>query len=106
MCVCMCMYVYVQPVILILFIIIILFINFLTIYFDGSIAVKQSKASYRHVPGSTLGSSCFSLVFIENLVYIKSKYKTNILLFVYYYYCLQLSWVVIYNMYIVHCTSL
>ena len=33
---------------------------------DGS--VGQPKASKSEVPGPTPGSSCFSLVFIENLI--------------------------------------
>ena len=35
----------------------------------------QPKASKPEVPGSTPGRSCFSLVFIKNLIHDKSKHK-------------------------------
>ena len=45
-------------------------------------------------PGSTPGSSCFSLVFINNLINDKSKHKKqNVTI------CFVLSLTVIYNMY-------
>ena len=62
---------------------------------DGS--VGQPKASKPEVPGSTPDSSCFSLVFIKNLINDKSKHKKKkMLLFV--LYCPGLL-TVIYNMY-------
>ena len=45
---------------------------------SGSMAVVQPKASKPEVPGSTPGSSCFSLVFIKNLIHDKSKHKTKL----------------------------
>ena len=60
---------------------------------DGS--VGQPKDSNPEVPSSTPGSSCFSLVFIKNLIHDKSKHKKKTLLFV--LYCPGLT--VIYNMY-------
>ena len=49
-------------------------------------SVGQPKASKPEVPSSTPGSSCFSFVFIKNLIDNKSKHKnknvTNILEFV------------------------
>ena len=56
----------------------------------------MAQASKPEVPGSTPGSSCFSLVFIKNLIHDKSKHKTKMLLFV--LYCPGLP-TVIYNMY-------
>ena len=38
-------------------------------------SVGQPKASKPEVLGTTLGSSCFSLVFIKNLINDKSKHK-------------------------------
>ena len=38
----------------------------------------QPKASKPDVPGSTKDSSCFSLVFIKNLIYDKSKTRKKI----------------------------
>ena len=61
---------------------------------DGS--VGQPKASKPDVPGSTPGSSCFSLVFIKNFINDKSKHKKTILLIV--LYCPG-PLAVIYNMY-------
>ena len=61
---------------------------------DGS--VGQSKASKPEVPGTTPDSSCFSLVFIKNLINDKSKHKKkNVTI------CFVLSGLltVIYNMY-------
>ena len=51
----------------------------------GSMA--QSKASKRDVPDSTPGSSCFSLVFIKNLINDKSKHKNKM----YYLFCIVLD---------------
>ena len=48
-------------------------------------SVRQPKASKPEVPGSTPGSSCFSLAFIENLINEKSKNK----IFFYYLYCID-----------------
>ena len=42
---------------------------------DGS--VGQPKASKPEVPGTTPDSSCFSLVFIKNLINDKSKHKNK-----------------------------
>ena len=39
------------------------------------ILLEQSKANNPEVPGSTPGSSGFSLVFIKNLINDKSKHK-------------------------------
>ena len=39
------------------------------------IPMGQPKASKPEVSGSTPGSSCFSLVFIKNLINDKSKHK-------------------------------
>ena len=50
-------------------------------------SVGQPKAYKPEVPGSTLGSSCFSLVFIKNLINDKSKHKINC----YYLYCIVLG---------------
>ena len=47
-------------------------------------SVVQSKTSKREVPGSTPSSSCFSLVFIKNLINNKSKHMTKMLLFILY----------------------
>ena len=38
-------------------------------------SVGQPKASKPEVPSSNPGSSCFSLVFIKNLINDKSKHK-------------------------------
>ena len=59
-------------------------------------SVGQPKASKPEVPGSTPGSSCFSPVFIKNLINDKSKHKNNMLLFVLYS---PGPLAVIYNMY-------
>ena len=52
----------------------------------GSMAQwKKPKASKPEVPGSTPGSSCFSLVFIKNLINdISKNKKKKMLLFVLY----------------------
>ena len=47
-------------------------------------SVRQPKASKQEFPSSTSGSSCFYLVFINNLINDKSKYKNKMLLFVLY----------------------
>ena len=57
---------------------------------------KVSKASKRDVLSSTRGGSCFSLVFINNLINNKSKHKNFFLLFM--LYCPG-SLTIIYNMY-------
>ena len=56
----------------------------------------NQKLVLPEVPCSTQGSSCFSLVFIKNLIHDKSKPKNTIFLFV--LYCPGFL-TVIYNMY-------
>ena len=56
----------------------------------------NQKASKPEVPSSTPGISCFSLVFIKNLINDKSKHKKKVLLFVLYY---PGTLTVIYNIY-------
>ena len=63
-------------------------------------SVGQPKAGKPEVPGSTPGSSCFSLMFIKNLINNKSKHKKQMLLFVLYY---QGPLTFIYNMYYDFC---
>ena len=48
-------------------------------------SMGQPKASKPEVPGSTPDSSCFSLVFIKNLIINKSKHKKTKC---YYLYCI------------------
>ena len=47
-------------------------------------SMGQPKASKPDVPGSTPGSSCFSLVFIKNLI----KVNQNTIIKCYYLYCI------------------
>ena len=54
----------------------------LIVWVHGS--VGQPKASKPEIPGTTTGSSCFSLVFIKNFINDKSKHKNKMLLFVLY----------------------
>ena len=61
MCVCVCVYTYAWCI--------------------WSSGIKASKPE---VPGSILGSFCFSLVFVKNLINNISKYKNKMLLFVLY----------------------
>ena len=57
-------------------------------------SVDLSKACNSEVPSLTPCSSCFSLLFINNLINDKSKHKKNCLLFIFYF-----PPTVIYNMY-------
>ena len=56
-----------------IYICIYIYVYMYTSWVNGS--VGQPKASKPEVPFSTPGSSCFTLVFIKNLINDKSKHK-------------------------------